>query len=1594
MSHERRSFSEWVALFWSDVDQSAGPDGCWTWSGWSDRKGYGMLYDGGAGGKRRFAHRVAFALAHGGIDPDLLVCHRCDNPPCCNPAHLFAGTNTDNMQDAARKGRMHPGERHGMAKLTEEQVVWIKRQIVDGVKFSKIAASIGVSASAIKGIVHRGNWGHVPWPPGHRGRRKLNAQYAGEIRAMADKGITQGKIARLYGVARCTVTAIAAGRLWPATALVLLLCMSSVTWAGSNSVLLCRGGAHHGDSCTVDADCTADPGGSVGICTNLAHPRYCSFKRYCNVSMNIPCEDNWDCATDHGGLYPNTLATDYCVLPNSKSLPVSGQGITCTADSDCQVCTAGPNKGNTCSGTPGSDVADCGAGGVCGAFSTGTCINGVQQSQLSLWNSYAGQQGDLIPDYCLGCKTLEDAPTYNYDGTSYFSPSGLSYDSTTGDLWVADTATVRKLPNVSAANTAATVSLGQNDSAGIMDERIPGEISVGPLTQSTRRTMGWVYTQDVVVFRGIAAGIWNGGRTKIRRYPLAAATFEANIAPVLGAGNLDGTTAATIGLTDQHRIALMDRCIGGAAIGAPCTAATEGVDCPSSTCGTTLCDAASGNDGGSIHCWRDVSNATTGQSPDFTVGGATNGYNACNAGGLSATSLCGPRGLSFAPDGRLVATDSRNNRILIYAKGFGANASASLVIGQADMTHNAAGGLTTGLNFPYDVDVNQDTGEVVIADTFNNRVLYMSALPGSNGAAFEAVTGQAAFGTFDNQRGVTSSSTGVSDASSLCDRMNHPGAVTWAASKVWVADGSGGDGGNGRLFRLDAPFTSGSGAAAPTTLLQGQPDCRTVTQPVDAAHFGTYPGAVTFTNGGATIATDATLNRALVWTTGGTAFIGHPVSANAALGQPSMTVSKANQGGTTPNSATLKTPSGASWTAGGAGLFAPAALYISDTGNNRIVRFSGSSWATGAAATGIWGQSGFTNATINAFGFSTDALGAKNLYQPRGIVVTSGGIWVADYGNGRVLFFCLDATYLMSSSPGVAVCNAGNSGDATADLVIGKPNFMDVAMDCSSPSRDTLCAPTDIAVDDASQLDVKLFVSDNGPGDNTGRVMLYQPGSNWVNGLNATLALGGGPTAGTIFTQYSTISANQSGYCETLGALNGQMCQWEVPDGVRGDAHFCWDGGGITGYCTTLGATTSQCAVGSTCSDQCASGTNPNAICTADAACTGGGNCGCTPAGSVPSLCLHRRNIGNATGIEYDASRQILYVARAGGVVQMYGPFVNNGPLTRIGMKGKPHAFNNNGTGDFTEANMGGVPFYNAMGLDSSNRLYTAEGNLYGNTGVLVLDDPVQYTMTPTPVNTNTPTQTRTITNTITQTPTITRTFTGVAQTATNTPTPTNTLTQTRTITVTATITLTPPPTLTPTGNTPTQTAIPATSTPTGAIAHTYPLNADSFYLPADSTCEKKSIDYADYGKQIVRCSAGTNDVFFVRFHVPPSMTKAVFVQMYANSPNAESDTSCWTIDNSVNVPNGTPVPIENLPFGGGISMFVTHPTTPNAEARSPADAMSLWDGSGGFNCVDDDACDNSVGYLRVHRGVFFSCGSNIGTVDIDQITLSWPDAN
>ena len=136
---------------------------CWLWSGCKDGSGYGMI---SVAGKMLKAHRLMWELVNGPIPRGMLVCHTCDTPACCNPAHLFLGTHRDNMQDKVCKGRPNGGggwekihgAGNGRAKLTQEQVDQIRALREQGMSERDIAGQFGIGKSQAHRIVARENW--------------------------------------------------------------------------------------------------------------------------------------------------------------------------------------------------------------------------------------------------------------------------------------------------------------------------------------------------------------------------------------------------------------------------------------------------------------------------------------------------------------------------------------------------------------------------------------------------------------------------------------------------------------------------------------------------------------------------------------------------------------------------------------------------------------------------------------------------------------------------------------------------------------------------------------------------------------------------------------------------------------------------------------------------------------------------------------------------------------------------------------------------------------------------------------------------------------------------------------------------------------------------------------------------------------------------------------------------------------------------------------------------------------------------------------------------------------------------------------------
>ena len=176
-----------IDRFWQNVTRCAHGEQCahccWLWHGYKGKRAkqhqsYGRFF---IYPYHHAAHRVAYIITYGYIFPGLYICHRCDVPLCVNPAHLWPGTPTDNVHDTMRKGRArafdgdahkkllqeHPeyvfkGEQVGTSKLTENQVLAIRRAAKMHQHHRAIAKQFDVSLAAIRHIIYRQTWKHLP----------------------------------------------------------------------------------------------------------------------------------------------------------------------------------------------------------------------------------------------------------------------------------------------------------------------------------------------------------------------------------------------------------------------------------------------------------------------------------------------------------------------------------------------------------------------------------------------------------------------------------------------------------------------------------------------------------------------------------------------------------------------------------------------------------------------------------------------------------------------------------------------------------------------------------------------------------------------------------------------------------------------------------------------------------------------------------------------------------------------------------------------------------------------------------------------------------------------------------------------------------------------------------------------------------------------------------------------------------------------------------------------------------------------------------------------------------------------------------------
>ena len=146
-----------VERFWNKVQKS---DGCWEWTAFRKKNGYGYVR---RGGKAMYAHRISWEMENGPIPNKMCVCHSCDNPACVNPEHLWIGTQAENLNDMRSKGRFNTigrsrGSAHRWAKIDENDVCEIRRRLLAGESMAQIARDFNVTRSAIYKIKCGKTW--------------------------------------------------------------------------------------------------------------------------------------------------------------------------------------------------------------------------------------------------------------------------------------------------------------------------------------------------------------------------------------------------------------------------------------------------------------------------------------------------------------------------------------------------------------------------------------------------------------------------------------------------------------------------------------------------------------------------------------------------------------------------------------------------------------------------------------------------------------------------------------------------------------------------------------------------------------------------------------------------------------------------------------------------------------------------------------------------------------------------------------------------------------------------------------------------------------------------------------------------------------------------------------------------------------------------------------------------------------------------------------------------------------------------------------------------------------------------------------------
>jgi len=156
-AYRRHSPEQIKQKFWKNTNKKKSNE-CWDWMPCRDKTEYGALF---INQKKHKAHRYSYELHYGKIPKGKIICHRCDNPSCVNPNHLFLGTHADNSADRSAKNRHAYGEKTGSSKLTVKQVLDIKELLDKKIKYKVVKKKYNISCSTVYCIKSGKYWKHA-----------------------------------------------------------------------------------------------------------------------------------------------------------------------------------------------------------------------------------------------------------------------------------------------------------------------------------------------------------------------------------------------------------------------------------------------------------------------------------------------------------------------------------------------------------------------------------------------------------------------------------------------------------------------------------------------------------------------------------------------------------------------------------------------------------------------------------------------------------------------------------------------------------------------------------------------------------------------------------------------------------------------------------------------------------------------------------------------------------------------------------------------------------------------------------------------------------------------------------------------------------------------------------------------------------------------------------------------------------------------------------------------------------------------------------------------------------------------------------------